>query len=80
MNALVQSVRPTGGIGVVGVFVPEDRKAADKMAKKGQIAFDLGEFFSRGQHLGIGGMKPTLRPTTVTSQALYTSAVPSPHG
>ena len=54
MNALVKSVRPTGGIGVVGVFVPEDKKAADKLAKKGQIAFDLGEFFSRGQHMGTG--------------------------
>lgn len=54
MNALVKSVRPTGGIGVVGVFVPEDKKGADKMAKKGQIAFDLGEFFSRGQHMGTG--------------------------
>jgi glutathione-independent formaldehyde dehydrogenase len=54
MNALVKSVRPTGGLGVVGVFVPEDKKASDKMAKKGQIAFDLGEFFSRGQHMGTG--------------------------
>lgn len=54
MNALVKSVRPTGGIGVVGVFVPEDPKGADKLAKHGQIAFDLGEFFGRGQHMGTG--------------------------
>jgi glutathione-independent formaldehyde dehydrogenase len=54
MNALVKSVRPTGGIGIVGVFVPEDKKGADKLAKKGQIAFDLGEFFSRGQHMASG--------------------------
>jgi glutathione-independent formaldehyde dehydrogenase len=54
MNALVKSVRPTGGLGIVGVFVPEDKKAADKLAKKGQIAFDLGEFFSRGQKMGSG--------------------------
>jgi threonine dehydrogenase-like Zn-dependent dehydrogenase len=26
MNKLVKSVRPTGGIGVVGVFVPEDHR------------------------------------------------------
>jgi threonine dehydrogenase-like Zn-dependent dehydrogenase len=54
MNALVKSVRPTGGLGVVGVFVPEDPKGANKMAANGQIAFDLGEFFSRGQHMATG--------------------------
>jgi glutathione-independent formaldehyde dehydrogenase len=54
MNDLVKSVRPTGGIGVVGVFVPEDPKGADKLAKKGQIAFDLGTFFEKGLHMGSG--------------------------
>jgi threonine dehydrogenase-like Zn-dependent dehydrogenase len=54
MNDLVKSVRPSGGIGVVGVFVAEDPKGADKLAKKGQIAFDLGEFFGKGQHMGTG--------------------------
>ena len=38
MSALVQSVRPPGGIGVVGVYVPEDLKGA----------FNLGKFFERG--------------------------------
>src|SRR5664280_817234 len=33
MNNLVKTVRPTGGIGVVGVFVPEDPHAKDKLAK-----------------------------------------------
>lgn len=54
MNDLVACVRPTGGIGIVGVFVPEDPKAADKLAKKGQIAFDLGKFFEKGLHMGSG--------------------------
>lgn len=54
MNHLVQSVRATGGIGVVGVFVPQDPGAADPMAKQGQIAFDLGAFFSKGQRMGTG--------------------------
>ncbi len=54
MNDLVKSVRATGGIGVVGVFVPADPGAADKLAKKGQIAFDFGTFFSKGQHIGTG--------------------------
>lgn len=54
MNELVKAVRPTGGIGVVGVIVPEDPKSRDKLAKKGQIAFDFGEFFGKGLHLGSG--------------------------
>jgi glutathione-independent formaldehyde dehydrogenase len=54
MNKLVQSVRPTGGIGVVGVFVPEDPGSKDKLAKEGKIAFDLGNFFKKGQFMGTG--------------------------
>src|ERR1700710_638392 len=54
MNALVEVVRPTGGIGVVGVFVPEDPGAEDELAKKGQMAFDFGTFFFKGQTVGTG--------------------------
>jgi glutathione-independent formaldehyde dehydrogenase len=54
MNNLVRSVRPTGGIGVVGVFIPEDPKAADDLEKRGQIAFDWGLFWFKGQHVGTG--------------------------
>ncbi len=48
MNNLVRSVRPTGSIGVVGVFVPEDPGAHDKLAKNGQLAFDFGLFWFKG--------------------------------
>ncbi|MBV9415831.1 MAG: glutathione-independent formaldehyde dehydrogenase [Solirubrobacterales bacterium] len=54
LNNLVQSVRFTGGIGVVGVFVPEDPGGADDLAKQGQVAFDFGEFWFRGQSIGSG--------------------------
>ena len=54
MNDLVKSVRATGGIGVVGVFVPEDPGASNEMAKKGQIAFDFGSFFEKGLRMGTG--------------------------
>lgn len=33
MNDLLKSVRATGVLGVVGVFVPEDPKGPDKLAK-----------------------------------------------
>lgn len=54
MNNLVRSVRPTGGIGVIGVFVPEDPNGRSQLEKKGQIAFDLGLFFTKGLQMGSG--------------------------
>lgn len=54
MNNLVKSVKATGGIGVVGVFVPQDPRAQDKLAKKGEIAFDFGNFWSKGQKIATG--------------------------
>src|SRR5882724_3325234 len=54
MNDLVKSVRATGVLGVVGVFVPEDPKGPDKLAKEGAIAFEFGEFWSKGLSMGTG--------------------------
>jgi glutathione-independent formaldehyde dehydrogenase len=54
MNNLVKSVRPTGAIGVVGVFVPEDPQSSDPLGKQGQIAFDMGLFFQKGLRMGSG--------------------------
>jgi len=54
MNNLVKSVRPTGGIGVIGVFVPKDPQGPDELSKQGQIAFDMGLFFQKGLSMGSG--------------------------
>jgi len=54
MNNLVRSVRETGALGVVGVFVPEDPRASDKLEREGQMAFDFGLFWSKGQRMGTG--------------------------
>ena len=54
MNNLVSSVRATGAIGVVGVFVPEDPQSSDELGKQGQIAFDFGLFFQKGLRMGSG--------------------------
>jgi threonine dehydrogenase-like Zn-dependent dehydrogenase len=54
MNALIASVKPTAGIGVAGVYVPEDPKSSDELGKKGQIAFDFGKFFEKGLSMGSG--------------------------
>ena len=54
MNNLVKTVRATGSIGVVGVFIAEDPNAQDALAKKGQIAFDFGQFWLKGQRIATG--------------------------
>ena len=54
MNCLVASTKATGGIGVVGVFIPEDPGAKDDLAKEGKMAFDFGMFWFKGQKIGTG--------------------------
>lgn len=54
MNDLVRSVRATGGIGVVGVFIPKDPESPDQLGKEGKLAFDFGLFWSKGQKIGTG--------------------------
>jgi threonine dehydrogenase-like Zn-dependent dehydrogenase len=54
MNNLVKSVKFTGGIGVVGVFIPQDPGAQDELAKKGEIVFDWGLSWFKGQRIGSG--------------------------
>jgi threonine dehydrogenase-like Zn-dependent dehydrogenase len=54
MNALVSSVRATGRIGVVGVFVPEDPQGPDELMREGKIVFDIGNFFAKGLGMASG--------------------------
>jgi glutathione-independent formaldehyde dehydrogenase len=54
LNELVAMVKPTGGIGVVGVYVPEDPGASGELAREGKLAFDYGTFFFEGQSMGTG--------------------------
>ena len=54
MNNLVNSVKFTGQIGCVGVYVPQDPGAPDELEQEGKIAFDFGMFWFKGQQLGTG--------------------------
>ena len=54
LNRLVDSVRFVGGLGVVGVFLPQDPGGPDKLAQQGQIAFDYGNYWFKGQTMGSG--------------------------
>lgn len=60
LDNLVSVVRATGGIGVVGVYLPEDPGARDEAAQQGRIGFDYGSFFMKGQHMGTG-QAPVMR-------------------
>lgn len=54
MNWLVKSTKATGGIGVVGVFIPEDPHAKSELAKGGKMPFDFGTYWFKGQTIGTG--------------------------
>lgn len=56
MNRLVDSVRFTGHIGVVGIFLPpqDQNGPPDELERNGKIAFDMGKFWFKGQKIGTG--------------------------
>jgi glutathione-independent formaldehyde dehydrogenase len=54
LDWLVRSVRAAGGLGIVGVYLPQDPGAATEGAKQGRIGFDFGRLFQKGQHAGTG--------------------------
>jgi len=54
LNELVNSVKFTGNIGVVGIYPPIDPGGPDELAKHGEVAFDYGSFWFKGQQMGTG--------------------------
>lgn len=54
MNNLVACVRPAGGIGVAGVFVPEADPASEPVTQDGKVAFDVGAFLAKGLSMASG--------------------------
>ncbi|QKV91115.1 glutathione-independent formaldehyde dehydrogenase [Streptomyces sp. NA02950] len=54
LNELVDTVRPTGMLGVPGLYVPSDPGAPDEHAKHGQLLLSIGRMFEKGQWIGTG--------------------------
>ena len=54
LNQLIQVVRPTGELGIPGLYVPSDPNAPDEMAAQGRLGIDFGKLFEKGQRLGTG--------------------------
>ena len=60
MNSLVASTKATGGIGVVGVFIPQDPGAASDLAKEGKMPFDFGSFGLKDSQSAPAGERQSL--------------------
>jgi glutathione-independent formaldehyde dehydrogenase len=54
LDNLVNVVRATGSIGVVGVYEPQDPDGATEGAKEGRYGFDFGTAFTKGISIGTG--------------------------
>jgi len=54
LDNLIRVTRPTGGLGIPGLYVPADPGAPDEQAGKGQILLSFGKLFEKGLTIGTG--------------------------
>lgn len=54
LNDLIATVRATGTLGVVGLYLPEDPGAPSEDAKHGRLLIDMGSYFEKGLRMGCG--------------------------
>ncbi|EJD05599.1 GroES-like protein [Fomitiporia mediterranea MF3/22] len=54
LEGLIDVVKPTGGIGVPGLYFPVDPGSADSNASKGYLLFPFGKVFLKGLTIGTG--------------------------
>lgn len=54
LNSLVATVRPTGALGVPGLYVPSDPGAPDENSGKGMLLVAIGKLFEKGLRVGTG--------------------------
>ncbi|KAH0294193.1 GroES-like protein [Aureobasidium namibiae CBS 147.97] len=54
LDQLIMVTRPTGGLGIPGLYVPSDPGAPDSQSAKGQILISFGKLFEKGLFLGTG--------------------------
>ncbi|WPG97774.1 Hypothetical protein R9X50_00055500 [Acrodontium crateriforme] len=54
LDQLIMVTRPTGGLGIPGLYVPADPGAPDEQSGKGQILISFGKLFEKGLTLGTG--------------------------
>jgi glutathione-independent formaldehyde dehydrogenase len=54
LQDLIEVINPTGKLGIVGLYVPQDPGGKDKNAQKGQYLIPWGEVFEKGLQVGLG--------------------------
>jgi glutathione-independent formaldehyde dehydrogenase len=54
LNALVDTVRATGMLGVPGLYVPADPGGVDQEAAHGMLLLSVGRLFEKGLRMGTG--------------------------
>ncbi len=54
LNALIDTVRATGRLGVPGLYVPTDPGGVDEQASHGQLLVSIGRMFEKGLRMGTG--------------------------
>ncbi|MEE3919361.1 alcohol dehydrogenase catalytic domain-containing protein [Micromonospora sp. BRA006-A] len=54
LNTLVEVVRATGAIGVVGLYLSADPGAPDEHSARGELLFKVGKLFEKGLRIGTG--------------------------
>jgi glutathione-independent formaldehyde dehydrogenase len=91
LNSLVETVRPTGALGIPGLYVPSDPGGPDDQAKQGMLLVAVGRLFEKGLRLGTGQcnvkrynrqlrdmiMDGRARPSFVVSHELSLDEAPS---
>lgn len=54
LEQCIAVTRPTGGLGIPGLYVPADPGAPDSNSASGKILISFGKLFEKGLHLGTG--------------------------
>ncbi|WP_434742594.1 glutathione-independent formaldehyde dehydrogenase [Micromonospora sp. SH-82] len=54
LNSLIDVVRPTGMLGVVGLYLAHDPGAPDEHSGRGELLVKMGKFFEKGLRMGSG--------------------------
>jgi glutathione-independent formaldehyde dehydrogenase len=54
LNQLIDTVRPTGMIGVIGLYLPKDPGAPNEDAANGMLLVWMGKLFEKGLRIGTG--------------------------
>ncbi|MDB5177397.1 MAG: Alcohol dehydrogenase GroES domain protein [Candidatus Saccharibacteria bacterium] len=73
IESLSELVQPTGSIGLIGVYFPEDPGANDEQAKKGIFPVPLGTLWDKGITIGMGQC-PVKNYDVFLRQAITTGA------